>query len=201
MNLLPVAGFVLAGGRSTRMGQNKALLLLNGQTLVARAVAKLEAVCSSVAIAGGDENFAEYGRVVKDGRPGCGPLGGLVAALESSEFDWNIFLPVDAPLVTAEFVRSLVVRCLASTAIAVLPVVEERAEPLCAAYHRSALSGLRQALDAGRFKVTSAVEAAGRVEYFEVADGGAQFANVNRPDQFAEMVQQIRSVSGEILNR
>lgn len=191
MSLLPVAGFVLAGGQSIRMGQDKALLLLEGQTLVARAIEKLGTVCSAVAIAGGGENLVEYGPVVKDESPGCGPLGGLISALESSEFEWNIFLPVDAPLVTVEFVRGLAERCLASTATAVMPLVRERVEPLCAAYHRSALSGLRQALEAGRLKVTTAVEAAGRIEYFEVADGAAQFANLNKPEEFAEVSKSL----------
>lgn len=192
MSVLPVAGFVLAGGRSTRMGRDKALLLLEGKTLIERAVAKLGNVCSTVAIAGGAENLAKYGRIMGDPMPGCGPLGGLVAALESTESEWNIFLPVDAPLITVGFVRSLAERCLASTAAVVMPLVEERAEPLCAAYHRDALPGLRMALACGRYKVTNAAEAAGRVEYFDVEDGAAQFTNLNRPEEFADIVRRMK---------
>jgi molybdopterin-guanine dinucleotide biosynthesis protein A len=166
------------------MGQDKALLLFDGTTLVSRALEKMKAVCASVAIAGGGESLASFGRVVPDSLPGCGPLGGIVAALEGSDFEWNLFLPVDVPLLTVDFLRELGERCLESSAVAVMPRIGGRAEPICAGYSRRALPGLRQALDAGRFKVTAAAAAAGLVDYVEIAETG-MFANVNTPEEFA----------------
>ena len=81
------------------MGQDKALLTLGGEPLVKIAARKLKAVCAEVAIAGGAEELARFGRVIPDNWPGCGPLGGIVSALEQSSFEWNLFLPVDAPFV------------------------------------------------------------------------------------------------------
>ena len=173
------------------MGQNKALLLLEGRTLVERALGKLEAVCSSIAIAGGSEELAGFGRLVADGVAECGPLGGVVAALESSEFDWSIFLPVDAPLVSVELVRGVAERCVVSDAVAVLVRVNGRVEPLCGAYSRRALPGLREALSAGRLKVTAGLQGAGVVEYFDLADGD-QFANLNTPEEFAEAERRLK---------
>ncbi len=186
MSTLPLAGFVLAGGRSSRMGQDKALLLLDGATLVERALEKMKTVCASVAIAGGGEALASFGRVVPDSVPGCGPLGGIVAALESTEFEWSLFLPVDVPLLTVDFLREFGRRCLASSAIAVMPQIGGRAEPICAGYSRRALPGLRQALEAGRFKVTAAAAASGLVDYVEIVDAAGMFVNVNTPEEFAE---------------
>ncbi len=94
-----MGGFVLAGGRSTRMGRDKALLELEGETLVARGLRTLGEVCAEVAIAGGAEELRRFGRVIPDGLPGCGPLGGIVAALEQTLFEWNLFLAVDVPFV------------------------------------------------------------------------------------------------------
>jgi molybdopterin-guanine dinucleotide biosynthesis protein A len=178
------------------MGQDKALLLFDGTTLVERALEKMKAVCASVAIAGGTEALTGFGRVVRDRLPGCGPLGGIVAALEwseseasrseASEFEWSLFLPVDVPLLTVDFLLELGQRCLESSAIAVMPRINGRVEPICAGYNRRALPGLRQALEAGRFKVTAAAEAAGRVDYMEIVDAAAMFANVNTPAEFAE---------------
>jgi molybdopterin-guanine dinucleotide biosynthesis protein A len=181
---------VLAGGRSSRMGRDKALLKLGGKTLVERAGGKLKAVCERVGIAGGDE-LAEFGRVVPDERPGCGPLGGIVAALESSEFEWNIFLPVDVPLVPVEFVQRLGERCLASDTVAVMARVDGRAEPLCAGYHRRALGGLRVALEQGDFKVMRAIEGAGEIEFMDIVEPGMQFLNLNTPEEFAAAEQYL----------
>ena len=186
MSKLPAAGFVLAGGRSSRMGRDKALLMLGGRTLVERAVSKLEAVCERVGIAGGAEELAKFGRVVPDERPGCGPLGGIVAALESSEFEWNIFLPVDVPLVGVDFVRRLGERCLASEAVAVVARVDGQVQPLCAGYHRRIVTRLRAGLEKGDFKVMRVVEGVGEVEFVEIQEPGIQFLNLNTPEEFAE---------------
>jgi molybdopterin-guanine dinucleotide biosynthesis protein A len=168
------------------MGRDKALLVFDGETLVERALGKMGAVCASIAIAGGGEELQRFGTVVPDARPGCGPLGGIVAALAHSELEWNLFLPVDVPLLPVEFLRKLAERCLASAAVAVLPRVEGRVEPLCAAYSGRALREMKKCLDAGRFKVTDAMEAAGPVEFLEVEGDRLQFANVNTPKEFEE---------------
>jgi molybdopterin-guanine dinucleotide biosynthesis protein A len=105
------AGFLLAGGRSSRMGRDKALLTLGGEPLIKIGLEKLRVVCSEVAIAGGTEDLARFGRMVPDGRLDCGPLGGIVSALEQSLFEWNLFLPVDTPFVPVTCLKSLLSMC------------------------------------------------------------------------------------------
>jgi molybdopterin-guanine dinucleotide biosynthesis protein A len=190
---LPVAGFVLAGGKSSRMGRDKALLELDGRPLVERAMRLLGAVCMEASIAGGSEELARFGRVVPDGRTGCGPLSGIVAALEASGFDWNLMLAVDVPLVPVDLVRALAEQCAGSSAVAVVARVTGRPEPLCAAYHRRALPGLQSALNAGRFKVMTAIAESGSVEYFEV-DGkkATWFTNVNTQEEFTEAMRLVQ---------
>ena len=116
---VPAAGFVLAGGRSTRMGQDKALLTLGGEPLVKRAVRKLSMVCAEVAIAGGAENLMQFGRVIPDESSGCGPLAGIVAALEQSSFEWNLFLAVDAPFVPVSVLKALLFMAAGSPSVCV----------------------------------------------------------------------------------
>ena len=89
------------------MGRDKALLELDEETLVARAVRTLGGVCREVAIAGGDERLAGYGRVIPDERAGCGPLSGIVAALEQTQWEWNVFLAVDMPFVPGRVFEEL----------------------------------------------------------------------------------------------
>jgi molybdenum cofactor guanylyltransferase len=168
------------------MGRDKALLMLGRKTLVERAVEKLEVVCERVGIAGGTEELAKFGSVVRDEPPGCGPLGGIVAALEGREFEWSIFLPVDVPLVSLDVVRQLAERCLASSAGAVVVRVNGQVQPLCAGYRRRIVSGLRDALEQGDYKVMRAVEGAGEIEFADIQELGKQFLNVNTPEEFAE---------------
>ena len=79
---LDVGAYVLAGGKSSRMGRDKALLELAGKPLVRHAVTKLRRVCEDVHILSGNMELAPYAPLVEDLHPGCGPIGGLEAAFE-----------------------------------------------------------------------------------------------------------------------
>ena len=182
---VPAAGFVLAGGRSTRMGQDKALLTLGGEPLVKRGVRKLSKVCAEVAIAGGAENLMQFGRVIPDESSGCGPLAGIVAALEQSSFEWNLFLAVDAPFVPVSVLKALLFMAAGSPSVCVMARTQGVMQPLCAVYSREALAVLRQELVAGRWKITRAIEAAGPVKVVDF-DDASWFANLNTPEEFAE---------------
>jgi molybdenum cofactor guanylyltransferase len=181
---VPAAGFLLAGGRSSRMGRNKALLTLGAEPLVKIGLEKLEAVCEVVAIAGGSEELAGFGRIVPDKWAGCGPLGGIVSALEQSLFEWNLFLPVDAPFVPVSCLEALLLGASGDPCVCVMAGTGGVKQPLCAAYSRKALSVLQRELAEGRWKVTEAIAAAGLVR---VADFGDVdwFANLNTPGEFA----------------
>ncbi|HTC74974.1 MAG TPA: molybdenum cofactor guanylyltransferase, partial [Edaphobacter sp.] len=154
------AGFVLAGGRSSRMGQDKALLTLGGEPLVKKAIRKLSKVCAGVSIAGGTEELRQFGRVIPDESVGCGPLGGIVAALEQSSFEWNLFLAVDAPFVPVSVLKALLFMVAGFPGVCVMARAQGVMQPLCAVYSRKALEVLKQELAAGRWKVTRAIEAA-----------------------------------------
>ena len=112
--------------------------------------------------------------MVADEVPGCGPLGGIVAALEQSEWEWNLFLPVDVPLVPAVALRELMGLADAGC-VAVLTETEGRVNPLCGVYARRALPVLREELAGGRLKVRVAAEKAGCGAVLEDAGGGGGF--------------------------
>jgi molybdenum cofactor guanylyltransferase len=92
-----VGGYVLAGGKSSRMGHDKALLKLADKPLILHAVMKLRRVCAEVSILGGNSELEAYAPLIRDLHNGCGPMGGIEAALLSSKYDWNLILPVDVP--------------------------------------------------------------------------------------------------------
>ena len=180
---IAVGGYVLAGGRSVRMGRDKALLVLEGETLVERCLRKLSEVCAEVAIAGGAEALARFGRVVADAEAGCGPLGGIVAALRESRFEWNVFVPVDVPFVPVSCLKELVAAAMGSGEAA-MARVDGKLQPLCGVYPKTMLPVLQRELAEGRWKVALAVAAAGPVRVVDFADA-RWFRNVNTPEEFA----------------
>ena len=102
---LPVHGFVLAGGKSTRMGHDKALLELGGQPLVQIAVEKLRSFCAEVSIAGNRDDLRRFAEIVREERLDSGPAAGIEAGLKAARQEWVMFIPLDVPLVPMEFLR------------------------------------------------------------------------------------------------
>jgi len=170
-------GFVLAGGSGARMGQDKVLLPWGDSTLLEEALRKLRVVCGEVRICANRLDLGAYAPIIFDAialdsvTPGAGseeagrsesigPLGGIVAALKNTATEWNLFLPVDLPLLPVEFLTELLERARSSAAWAVIPCLAGRPQPLCAAYHRDLLPGLVQAVAEGKFKVMLALESA-----------------------------------------
>ncbi len=172
------------------MGRDKALLQLEGETLVARALRSLAGVCADVAIAGGAPELERLGRVIVDGHPGCGPLGGIVAALEASTHEWNCFLAVDVPFVPLSVWQTLLARAEAGDAVAVLAEANGFPQPLVGVYAKRALPVLREHLEAGSLKVMQVLRAAGRVELvgFQQTEW---FRNVNTPEEYAELAEKM----------
>jgi len=164
------------------MGRDKALLELNGETLIELALRKLTAVCADVAIAGGTDELERFGHVIADGTAGCGPLGGIVAALEQTGQEWNLFLAVDMPFVPVKALRTLVAAA-GGEEMVVLAQANGYAQPLCGIYSRRVLPVFREELNAGRLKVKDAVGATGAVSYVEFAEL-AWFRNLNTPEDF-----------------
>ena len=165
-----ISGFVLAGGRSSRLGQDKVLLPWHGQkgqsdqTLLDHAVSRLRGVCGKVKVCAERDDLPLYNPLIRDAFHGAGPLGGIVAALEQSQTEWNLFLAVDLPLVPVGLLQALAAR-LPTDATCVLPQVEGLPQPLCGLYHRTLAPGLRLALQEGKYKIMLAVrEAIGRLE-------------------------------------
>jgi len=184
------AGWVLAGGNSSRMGRPKALLEIEGLPLITRAVRMLAPLCSSVTIVGTPERYRHLGfAVIADERPEIGPLGGILTALSSSTVPWNLVVACDLPNLTAEWLRYLIGRAAGSRARVLLPSSESGDEPLCAVYHREAGATIRAAIDRGVLKVTRALEGLPieRVTPSEIRPfdpRGNLFQNLNTPEEF-----------------
>ena len=148
-----VAVFVLAGGKSTRMGADKAFVTLDGRTLLTRALELARTVTDNVRIVGSAEKFAAFAPVVEDVFRECGPLGGIHAALRASGAEMNLMLAVDVPFVPPALLRYLVSRARGSDAVATVPRADGGWQPLCAVYRPVFADVAEKALRAGRCKI------------------------------------------------
>jgi molybdopterin-guanine dinucleotide biosynthesis protein A/rhodanese-related sulfurtransferase len=150
-----LAGAVLTGGRSSRMGGvDKALLDWGGEPLVLRPVRALEqAGAEPVVTVGGDlARLGQLGlRAVADGRQGRGPLGGIATAIETAAADVVVVLACDMPGVSPEGIRQ-VAAAVAGHDVAV-PLLDGRPEPLHAAWRATSLPIIEEALGRGEAAV------------------------------------------------
>jgi molybdopterin-guanine dinucleotide biosynthesis protein A len=105
VGILPIHGFVLAGGKSSRMGQDKALLAVGGHPMVEIAVGKLRSFCAFVSIAGNRDDLAPFAEIVHETRTGTGPAAGIEAGLHAARQPWALFVPVDVPFVPPSLLR------------------------------------------------------------------------------------------------
>ncbi len=182
-----LSAFVLAGGKSTRMGRDKATLPLAGRTLLETALAVARAVTKDVFILGSPELYGAFGKVIADVFPGCGPLGGIHAALEHSQTDLNLILAVDTPFLSARLLAYLVERAHQSQAVVTAPEINSYPQPLCAVYRRDFLPVAEQALRAGNYKIVplfpeSRTLAIAEAELARFAFTAEMFENLNTPE-------------------
>jgi len=147
--LIDVAGVVLCGGGSRRMGRDKAWIEVEGQPLLVRVAERVAAACDPVFLAPGRLPLGDLGYLtVADAVEDAGPLAGLVGALRTSPHPWLAAVAVDMP-----FASPVVLRLLADAAgeeDAVVPVTANGPEPLHALYRRSCLRSAEDALSEGR---------------------------------------------------
>src|SRR5690242_11391974 len=116
-----MAGFVLAGGKSSRMGTDKAFLEFHGQILLSRAMNLIRGICPDVHVVGPKNKFQQFGPVVEDLYPDRGPLGGIHAALSTSTKDLNLILAVDLPQVEAAFLEYIITKARATDVLVTVP--------------------------------------------------------------------------------
>jgi molybdopterin-guanine dinucleotide biosynthesis protein A len=161
--LPPVGGYVLAGGKSSRMGSDKALLELAGKPLVRHASTKLRRLCAEVSILGNDSALERFAPLVRDLHPECGPLGGIEAALRSSKYDWNLVLPVDVPFLPTflldNWLWSVLHKSSGDFRLSML-AVDGAPQPALLILHREVGSYLTASLERGEFKLLPALRSA-----------------------------------------
>src|SRR5215212_469263 len=189
---MEIEGFILAGGASSRMGEDKSRLRSGGRTFVESAAGALRAVAARVSVVSSRAGAESHGLpVLEDLRAGLGALGGLHAALTSCRAEWAAVVACDLPFVTGELLSRLLHERTAETD-AVVPVQEDgRVQPLCALYRaRVCLERVEEMIRAGELRPRVLLtRVRPRLVAFEelrgLAGSSRFFLNVNTPEDYA----------------
>jgi molybdenum cofactor guanylyltransferase len=185
-----LTAFVLAGGKSTRMGADKTLLELKGKSLLGRALDLLRPLTPETIIVGERSKYARFGFVVEDVFRERGPLGGIHAALAATATELNLVLAVDLPFVEGGFLKYLVKKAGGNTALITLPHTAAGWQPLCAVYRREFGGVAERSLLQGKNKIdalfpTVEVHSINEDEITKRGYSVSMFRNLNTPEEFA----------------
>jgi molybdopterin-guanine dinucleotide biosynthesis protein A len=191
-----LTAFLLAGGKSTRMGSDKAFLPWGKGTLLSHSLKLLAAVTPNVRIVGDLHKFAGFGGVIEDIYRDCGPLGGIHAALSSTMTDLNLMLAVDLPLIELNLLQFMFALAQDTDAVVTVPRADGVSQPLCAVYRREFVQVAEQALQAGRNKIDALfskvkVRIIENDELTRAGFSASMFRNLNTPEEWQE--EQCRS--------
>lgn len=183
------AGFVLAGGQSSRMGQDKALLPWKGSTLIESVAREVFSAAGNVTLIGSPERYGNLGYpmrfpVISDKIPGFGPLGGLYTALSVTTAEWNVLVACDMPAVTSQLLEELLSAAETSRADALVPQTPGGLEPLCAVYNVRLLPAVESAIHSKLLKMHDFVSTI-QTRLWPAPDP-AIFRNINTPEQLLE---------------
>lgn len=189
--MIEAAGVILAGGKSRRMGSDKAFMEVGQAGMIQLVAAELQKVFKEILIAGGSE---ETGRrlgltVVADLIPGGGPLSGIHAALKTSSHNKCLVVPCDMPFLKAEMAALMV--SFAEGYDVTVPTDGTYFQPLFAVYDKNCINAIEHALQAGRYKVVDfypqvSVNYVNENYLRELADTGRAFFNVNTPSDLLQ---------------
>ena len=104
-----ITGYILSGGKSSRMGSDKALKLLHGKTLIEHVITQLETEVNSVVIVSDNPDHKSFGKpVIKDLIKNIGPAGGIYSALSHTVTEKNFIVSCDMPYITSEGIRYMI---------------------------------------------------------------------------------------------
>ena len=192
MNSEPITAFILAGGRSRRMGTDKAFLSYHNEPLIRCSIRICQSVTTDVRIIGEPARYACFGLpVTPDNGESLGPLSGIHAALQHSPTHYNSIIACDMPLMSPEFLRLMLLRLPGPDAV-VMRFDDGAVEPLCGIYSSTCLPVADQNLANGRLKITDLLSQVA-VEYITEEELHARgmsrkiFTNVNTPDDLEHL--------------
>lgn len=155
-----LTGIILSGGKSSRMGSEKGLILFKGKPMIEYSVSILTQLCDEIIICANNSNYDYLGfKVVSDIITDCGPLGGLYTGLSESNSQYNLIAPCDVPFITKDLYILLLQNIANNNAV--IPSYNNEIHPLCGIYSLKCISVLQSLISEKKFKMLRVVDELG----------------------------------------
>ncbi len=183
-----VTGIILAGGKSSRFGEDKGLFSFKGKKLIEYSIETLSAVCDEIIISTNDPVSYRFTglKTVKDLYRNIGPLSGIHAGLKNSSTSLNLFTGCDMPFLPAELFAKLLEN--SKNYHVVIPIHKNLTETMATFFHRHSLPVIEKAIKAKRYKILDAIKPLEtlylNVENFEFYDEKI-FFNINSKEDLS----------------
>ena len=186
-------GYILAGGKSSRMGEDKGLKIFNGKYLVQIVIEQMQIVFNQVVIVSNNSDYQQFGlEVIEDEVKNIGPAGGIYTALQHSKTDKNFIISCDMPFITAEAI-TFVLKSSEDVEIT-LPEMNGKLEPLFGVYSKKCLPKWKTLIDEDCIKLQNMVTnfnlkimgVSAQVNFSEKI-----FRNLNTPNEFKNALNNV----------
>ena len=144
---------ILAGGKSSRMGQDKGLMLFNGQALVEHIIGIAKQLSNKIIIISNQKKYNKFGiPVFEDIYKEKGPVGGIHSGLYYSKTENNLVVGCDMPYLSSKLLNHLLIN-IKPGFDAIVPRFNNLPEPLCAVYFKSCTKKLEECIESGQLKM------------------------------------------------
>lgn len=194
---MQASGIILAGGLSSRMGQDKTMMSYDKETMIGHMIKEMRKVAEQIIIA--SNHTAKY-RIpdtleVPDIYPGMGPMAGMHAGLLAAQNSHAFIVAADMPLFKAELAQYLLDRSTGYDIV--VPMIKNRWEPLCAVYSRNCIKPIADCLQAdirkiSRFYPQVKVLKISEDELSSIGLTEDLFYNLNTPEDYKTFCKQTR---------
>ena len=178
------SGILLAGGKSTRMGEDKAFMIYKNRFLYEHSLSVLSVFSEDILISSSNPRFekSDY-RLIPDETSGLGPLGGIYSCLKKIKYNYAIVLPCDLPLISGAIIEKLITAS-ENSEITIALNHNNLPEPLVGIYSISAIPAMQEMIESNQFKMQELFTRV-KTRFVKIPRTSKNtFHNINSPDDF-----------------
>lgn len=157
MKYRKITSIILAGGKSSRMGEDKGFVHLKGKYMIQYVIDVARNISDNILIISNNSEYRSFGYTVfSDIIRQCGPLGGIYTGLVHSQTESNLILCCDLPFITENAVKYIIGKSKGYDVT--VPVIDGKMEPLCALYQKRCSEKFKESLLRKELKISDVVK-------------------------------------------
>ncbi|NOU58981.1 molybdenum cofactor guanylyltransferase [Marinifilum caeruleilacunae] len=186
-----IAGIVLSGGKSSRMGTEKGLVDWNGKALIEYSIGCFKELCNIIVISSNNHSYDDFGlQIIADEIKDCGPIGGIYSCMKAIQADYYLVISCDVPKVPSQLFADLLKNIHDADVIYARDEFGKK-QPLVAIYKSSCRDIIERELRKGNYKMMKLLQLF-RSKEFPISDqlnyySEGMLSNVNSPDELKNL--------------